>query len=613
MFFGATAVLTLLLVTEQRNPVRNLASLTVPGWTVFEDHLPTRALLIVVFSLAVLAAWALDRPLATMRLVPYLVALEGAAILVLIGGVSWQPAADQMPVVHMQLRFLAALLALYILVLAAWRVTRLRLYASRLAVPSLVAILIADLALHNHSLHIQYDTLPDSLFGPSPAAQFISGQATTPARYATKLRPGTDWNSYLDPRKASTLLSGGAGLVYGLDDVQAYNPIQLNRYREFLAAVNGQIDVEYHYALILNPLSPLLKYLNVKFLVSDPAESQAVELVNAIQLNAERPEVSVPTSTNAVRGLIVDSGLGNAGSVPQGSPVAAVDVVAADGSSTRLTLRAGVETAEWAYDSPDVLPSVQHQRPVIARNVPGGADFQGHSYRAAFSFAHPTAIKELHFELLAPQIVWAIDQVTSDSESLLDSYRTVYEANGVRILQADEFLPRAYLTHSVEQLSDGPSILARLQDANFDPHQAVVVEEPPSPSDANLGQPLIANGQWSASSTPTDPRESADLQASDSNSLSVHVHAQQAGMLMLSEVFYPAWRAYVDGQPAHIYRADYLFRAIAVPAGDHAVELRYESATFQRGLLISLVSLGVLMLAGCGLWIRQRRKWAKQL
>ncbi len=75
------------------------------------------------------------------------------------------------------------------------------------------------------------------------------------------------------------------------------------------------------------------------------------------------------------------------------------------------------------------------------------------------------------------------------------------------------------------------------------------------------------------------------------------------GLLMLSEVYYPAWKAYVDGEPAPLYRADHLFRAVPVPAGEHTVELRYESRSLRVGTAISLLTvLALLALAAARLW-----------
>ena len=67
------------------------------------------------------------------------------------------------------------------------------------------------------------------------------------------------------------------------------------------------------------------------------------------------------------------------------------------------------------------------------------------------------------------------------------------------------------------------------------------------------------------------------------------------GLLMLSEVYYPAWKAYVDGRPVSLYSADYVLRAVPVPAGEHTVELRYESWSLNTGIAISLVFYGALV------------------
>jgi uncharacterized membrane protein YfhO len=62
----------------------------------------------------------------------------------------------------------------------------------------------------------------------------------------------------------------------------------------------------------------------------------------------------------------------------------------------------------------------------------------------------------------------------------------------------------------------------------------------------------------------------------------------------LSEVYDPGWRAYVDGESVPIYVADHALRAVPVPAGNHTVDLRYESRSLQIGLGISLFTCGVL-------------------
>jgi uncharacterized membrane protein YfhO len=86
----------------------------------------------------------------------------------------------------------------------------------------------------------------------------------------------------------------------------------------------------------------------------------------------------------------------------------------------------------------------------------------------------------------------------------------------------------------------------------------------------------------------------------------------ESGLLMLSEAYYPAWKAYVDGRPVPLYVADHVLRAVPVPAGEHTVELRYESSPLRVGLAVSLISyLMLIALAVAG--TRSRRNSADRI
>ncbi len=80
------------------------------------------------------------------------------------------------------------------------------------------------------------------------------------------------------------------------------------------------------------------------------------------------------------------------------------------------------------------------------------------------------------------------------------------------------------------------------------------------------------------------------------------------GLLLLSEVAYPAWRAYVDGEPREVLTADHLLRAVPIPAGERTVELRFESRALRFGVMISLVAfLGLLGLLAAAAGCRHRQ------
>ena len=64
---------------------------------------------------------------------------------------------------------------------------------------------------------------------------------------------------------------------------------------------------------------------------------------------------------------------------------------------------------------------------------------------------------------------------------------------------------------------------------------------------------------------------------------------------MLSDAFYPGWRAYVDGVEQPILRGNLMFRVVQVPEGQHDVVFRFEPTSVLLGLRISLVAVAVAL------------------
>src|SRR5205823_6633583 len=69
----------------------------------------------------------------------------------------------------------------------------------------------------------------------------------------------------------------------------------------------------------------------------------------------------------------------------------------------------------------------------------------------------------------------------------------------------------------------------------------------------------------------------------------------QPGYLLQRESWYPGWHARVDGVEVPVLRADSVFRAVALSAGNHDVEIYFDSPSFKRGALLSLAGLVVII------------------
>jgi uncharacterized membrane protein YfhO len=85
------------------------------------------------------------------------------------------------------------------------------------------------------------------------------------------------------------------------------------------------------------------------------------------------------------------------------------------------------------------------------------------------------------------------------------------------------------------------------------------------------------------------------------------VVAAEPSILVLSDSWYPGWQATLNGQDVPIERANILFRAVAVPAGQHTVEFRFAPASVRRGLLLSVGSVVALVLVALVWDVWQRR------
>ncbi len=167
-------------------------------------------------------------------------------------------------------------------------------------------------------------------------------------------------------------------------------------------------------------------------------------------------------------------------------------------------------------------------------------------------------------------------------------YRTRYEDEHLHLLERPEVLPRVWLAYSARQATYGQA-LSLLSSGQTDPKHTVLLEAPPPP----LIQPQDAS------------KDQARITAYEPDRIDVQVSTQGQGLLVLSEVYYPAWKAYVDGKEVPLLVAYHTLRAVPVPTGIHDIELRYESRTLQTGLVISLLTFGLLLV---GLLVTATRK-----
>ena len=162
------------------------------------------------------------------------------------------------------------------------------------------------------------------------------------------------------------------------------------------------------------------------------------------------------------------------------------------------------------------------------------------------------------------------------------------ETDEGRIYRNPNVLPRAWLVHDVAVIPDDDAELARMAQADFDPAALAILPAAPPPVAA-----------------PQAP-EPAPTIGYAPNRAEVRASVAAPAVLMVSDAYSDDWRVTVDGQPATLYRANYAFRGVWLPPGEHTVEFSYRPRAFLIGSAISGVTL--LGLAAYGMWYWLQRK-----
>jgi hypothetical protein len=173
----------------------------------------------------------------------------------------------------------------------------------------------------------------------------------------------------------------------------------------------------------------------------------------------------------------------------------------------------------------------------------------------------------------------------------VDSHAAAYSflAGGVRELppyltfENTEAFPRAFLVHAAQALASRPEVLEQLKNTNF--RREVLLEG------------LIPEPVPVSNSSGTD-FHAASIARYEPNRVVTRVNATTPGYVVLTDLWFPGWHCRVDGNPATVYRANFLFRAVEVPAGRHDVVFEFAPASYRWGKSLSIAGLaGITLLS----------------
>ena len=463
--------------------------------------------------------------------------------------------------------------------------------------------------------------LADARFGgetPPPRFLSLSGILYDPGDladiqtlFANQLPPEAIYD-FVVAAKRKEILAPNLPLYYRLPAVDGYDGglLPLKRYvtlqRLFLDEQDLSPDGRLREQLQQVPAGRLLSMLNVKHVITDKVydvwiDDAFYDLGHGAVLGAGTAEqvelTDLPHFDATALGIV--SYLEGGEVIADGEPVAEVTVVGADGRTQCHLLRAGVETAEGEYAArqPQHAPArVGHHW----RDNPEGND-----YVTRLPLGRVTVPQSITVRYLALTGRFHLRGLTLIDERIGAFYPLIASTSGrfrlahsgdVKVYENLDALSRAFVVHQAQIAGDDKAALALLQDPAFDPAVSVVLAAETSPPELTPGSQ--ATGDDAVSIALYEPER-----------VVVEAGLTREGYLVLSDTYYPGWRVNVDGAEGHIHRANLLFRAVYLPAGQHTVEFRFQPRSLRIGAGISvlvtvLTVLGLVALNGR--WMRNR-------
>ncbi len=335
-----------------------------------------------------------------------------------------------------------------------------------------------------------------------------------------------------------------------------------------------------------------------------PADGDGLGEALDVVLQPPRPHLFSLPITRATEVRVVTF-LSGAVEVEQGRVVAECVARLASGREIWLPIRAGIETAEWAWERPDVRPVVRHGMAPVHASFPAREGFAGHQYLGVLRLQGRFAVSSLRFRAWpgAPPL-WLLRAGLRDAETGRGvglSVTSAYVSDEVRLAETAgtplvglyevrRGIGPAWVVESLRRLPDEERLLDVLRSPTrlgVDARREALATE----KDAR-GVVLPPGSR----SSPADLARAAGGR--------IVVRAAGPGLLVLSEGYDPGFTARVDGRTAPILRVNADRMGVVLEEGTHRVVLTHRARGLSAGL--ALAALGAAGLAAAFLAARRR-------
>lgn len=170
----------------------------------------------------------------------------------------------------------------------------------------------------------------------------------------------------------------------------------------------------------------------------------------------------------------------------------------------------------------------------------------------------------------------------------IDYFIPVYKDESYEAYQNQKVFPRALIVGKFKVYNSDRKVLEMMFDKESNLKEEVLLEEKP------IGK------------IDTGVVGEAVIKSYKPNKIVIEANANGGSILVLSDPFYPGWKAFIDGSETKILRANYAFRGVIIPSGKSTIKFTYKPDSFRIGSMLGV--LGILGMIGLSMYVRLRSK-----
>jgi hypothetical protein len=217
-------------------------------------------------------------------------------------------------------------------------------------------------------------------------------------------------------------------------------------------------------------------------------------------------------------------------------------------------------------------------------NTTPGDPFQGDArtsyYHKSIGGYHPARLG-IYDDLMTYQLM------SNPNPAVLNMLNVKYvieqnrQTNSVEAARNPNALGNVWFVKSVQYVHGPIEEMKALN--NFNPADVAIVDD-------------AFKSQLNGPVTASDSTASIKQVAFDNDAIKYESNSNAAHVAVFSEIYYKDWKATIDGQPAPYAKADYVLRAMLIPAGKHTIEFKFEPKAFHTGYTITSICAWILTL-----------------